>query len=429
MLYIRLHCAFVHLYMLFLNAISNGTTDCCVICIIIYIIHLTLKLLPICLPRLTAVLTRVKLITNLLPLRLPVQLQGFHCLLLSLTLLLLSPGSASAADAFLGCPTSELLRVHRKWRLKGWWGWKRRWNCATRNSHSGCLRYIAFCRLRIHFVWVWGWGLKNPHCGPLFLSILDSSWVMHLLWLCCRQIHHPEESNPHSQTQYDSPKPMYSRFVSIDPPPKKVHDSYLATRNSFFACRIVVLGFNRESYLDSTESNLGFNRESNLDLSWVSSRTQLIVLRLSFSDNCSGWISRPESAARHDIPEFLNANLWSIHFIAFNIKWSWHIMLALHNICSMLIKQLINLAEVDGEKVRTESLRFRTDLRDQVMDGWSVTQKRIVYKGRLLKNSSNQRSKLVLSTLVTTWHSNIAFCLRPFWLQTLVVIDPESCQT
>ena len=39
----------------------------------------------------------------------------------------------------------------------------------------------------------------------------------------------------------------------------------------------------------------------------------------------------------------------------------------------MLIEQLIDL-----EKVRTDNLKFRTDdvtdLRDQVMDGWSVTQ-------------------------------------------------------
>ena len=35
-----------------------------------------------------------------------------------------------------------------------------------------------------------------------------------------------------------------------------------------------------------------------------------------------------------------------------------------HNFCSMLIKQLINL-----EKVKTENLKFRTDLH-----GWSVTQ-------------------------------------------------------
>ena len=52
-----------------------------------------------------------------------------------------------------------------------------------------------------------------------------------------------------------------------------------------------------------------------------------------------------------------------------------------------------------------------------------------VYKGRLLKKSSNRKLKLVLSTLVTTWLSNIAFHLQPIWLQTLVAIDSESCLT
>ena len=44
-----------------------------------------------------------------------------------------------------------------------------------------------------------------------------------------------------------------------------------------------------------------------------------------------------------------------------------------------------------------------------------------VYKGRLLKKSSNRKLKLVLSN----WHSNIAFHLRLIWLQTLVAIDSE----
>ena len=52
-----------------------------------------------------------------------------------------------------------------------------------------------------------------------------------------------------------------------------------------------------------------------------------------------------------------------------------------------------------------------------------------VCKGRLLKKSSNRKSKLVLSTLVTTWLSNITFHLRPIWLQTLAEIDSESCLT
>ena len=51
-----------------------------------------------------------------------------------------------------------------------------------------------------------------------------------------------------------------------------------------------------------------------------------------------------------------------------DIGWSCDIFTS-HNFCVMLIEQLINLG-----KVRTENLKFRTDLRDRVMDGWSVTQ-------------------------------------------------------
>ena len=42
------------------------------------------------------------------------------------------------------------------------------------------------------------------------------------------------------------------------------------------------------------------------------------------------------------------------------------------------------------------------------------------------KKSSNQKLKLVLSMLVTTLLSNIAFHLQPIWLQTLIAIDSES---
>ena len=63
------------------------------------------------------------------------------------------------------------------------------------------------------------------------------------------------------------------------------------------------------------------------------------------------------------------------------------------------------------------------------MNGWSVTQQMNVYKGRLLKKSSNRKQKLVLSTLVTTWLSNIAYRLLPIWLQTLVAIDSKSRPT
>ena len=91
----------------------------------------------------------------------------------------------------------------------------------------------------------------------------------------------------------------------------------------------------------------------------------------------------------------------------------------------MLIEQLIDLRRNDLRNVRTGNLKFRTDLQDQVMDGWSVTQ----YKGRLLKKISNRKLKLVLPTLVTIWLSNIALHLRKIWLQTLVAVDTASCHT
>ena len=136
--------------------------------------------------------------------------------------------------------------------------------------------------------------------------------------------------------------------------------------------------------------------------------------------DCRTWIFQVEYQGQ---TEFLNTNLWSLHLIAFNIDWSWNTF-TLHNFCSMLIKQLIYL-----EKVRTDNLKFGTDLRDQVMDGWSVTQQMHVCKGRLLKKSSNQKLKLILSTLITTWLSSITFHLQSIWLQTLVVIKSESSLT
>ena len=59
----------------------------------------------------------------------------------------------------------------------------------------------------------------------------------------------------------------------------------------------------------------------------------------------------------------------------------------------------------------------------RVIDAWSVTQQMIVYNDKLPKKSSNRKSKLVLSTLVTTCLSNLAFHLRPIGLQTLVATD------
>ena len=105
------------------------------------------------------------------------------------------------------------------------------------------------------------------------------------------------------------------------------------------------------------------------------------------------------------------------HCVALDIDLSWNII----HFAQFLLNALW--------AARTDNLKFRTDLQDQVLDGWSATQWMIVYKGRLLKKSSTRKSKLVLSMLVTTWLSNIAFHLLQIWLQTLVEIDSESCQT
>ena len=45
---------------------------------------------------------------------------------------------------------------------------------------------------------------------------------------------------------------------------------------------------------------------------------------------------------------------------------------------------LLNLIEqlIDFEKVKTDNLKFRTDLRDRKMDGWSLTQQMIVCQVR-----------------------------------------------
>ena len=84
----------------------------------------------------------------------------------------------------------------------------------------------------------------------------------------------------------------------------------------------------------------------------------------------------------------------------------------------MLIEQLIDL-----EKVRSDNLKIRTDLRD----GWLVSN--IVddcLQRQIAKKSSNQKLRLVLSTLVTIWLSNIGFHLPLILLQTLVAINSES---
>ena len=80
-------------------------------------------------------------------------------------------------------------------------------------------------------------------------------------------------------------------------------------------------------------------------------------------------------------------------------------------------------------KVRTENLKFRTDLQDQVVDGWSVTQQMIVYKGRLLKNSSNTKQKLVLSMHGFQPSHFICYLFDcKLWLQSIQKRARYSCQ-
>ena len=52
----------------------------------------------------------------------------------------------------------------------------------------------------------------------------------------------------------------------------------------------------------------------------------------------------------------------------------------------------------------------------------------IILSSRLLKKSSNGKSKLVKWIQVSTLLSNITFHLRPIWLRTLVPNNSESCQ-
>ena len=95
----------------------------------------------------------------------------------------------------------------------------------------------------------------------------------------------------------------------------------------------------------------------------------------------------------------------------------------------MLIEQLINL-----EKVRAESadnLKFRTDLQDLAMDGWSVTQDEFLQRQiaqKILKSKIEARP-VNTGHCCSTWLSNIAFHLRPILQQTLVAINSESRQT
>ena len=60
------------------------------------------------------------------------------------------------------------------------------------------------------------------------------------------------------------------------------------------------------------------------------------------------------------------------------------------------------------------------------MDGWSITQYMIIFSSTLLK-IGEARPVNAGPLQVSKWFSNIAFHLRPFWLQTLVLVGSNLC--
>ena len=105
------------------------------------------------------------------------------------------------------------------------------------------------------------------------------------------------------------------------------------------------------------------------------------------------------SLARHEIPELLTVNLLSIYVIALDIDWSWNFFTR-HNFCSLLIKQLI-----DPRKVRTENLNLGQIFKIKL---WMVDQSEDDCLHRqIAQKILKSKSKLILSTLVTTWISNL----------------------
>ena len=82
-----------------------------------------------------------------------------------------------------------------------------------------------------------------------------------------------------------------------------------------------------------------------------------------------------------------------------------------------------------AQQLQSEDLKFRTDIQDWVLGNWFVNL--VSLQRQIAKKSSNRKFKLVLSLLVfISWLSNIAlFHMLQIWLQTLVAIDSDSCQT
>ena len=165
-------------------------------------------------------------------------------------------------------------------------------------------------------------------------------------------------------------------WFRIDLSKKMVYDSlHLATL--FWACRIVVLG----------------------------------LLKLSI---------------RHDIPEFLTSTLLLVHAFVFNKDWSWNIFTS-HNICLLFIVQLIDLRKL---RIWKSAQIFKIEL-------WTVGQERsrlLLAKADCSNNLKIENRSFAsqiesMQVTVTIWLSNIAFHLRPIWLQTLIAIESKSYKT
>ena len=102
-----------------------------------------------------------------------------------------------------------------------------------------------------------------------------------------------------------------------------------------------------------------------------------------------------------------------------DIDWSWNIS-TLHNFCSILIEQLINLRKVKSYysklPVLSGTLKVRTICKIKL---WWVS------------NTVHDCLHRQIAEKIKNWNlscPNIAFHLLPIWVQTLVAINSEWCR-
>ena len=112
------------------------------------------------------------------------------------------------------------------------------------------------------------------------------------------------------------------------------------------------------------------------------------------------WFSFSDCSSRTLRLDKIYQNLWQQTF------WSIHIT-ALDIFTQFLLK---THSGTHGLHVTSEKW-VRTDLRVQVLHGWSGTHKTIILSIRLLKKSLNWKSKLVFSMLVCTWLAICSYAL------------------